>query len=240
MVPPKCTAFGCTTSSIAAISALGISHPGIGAGRPGRFLHVMELMSISLMINNELVMDDAAVWRLKGHDAFAYSDGASSEIYLEKVFRTAKDLGSRSNELQGYIRDWPSEYHLSIKRAQLLSGFSFDRSMKVLEVGCGCGAITRYLGETFDNVVSIEGSPARARLAQDSGRRASRPSRSFALLFRTSSSRKSSISSFASAFSNTRHRSLKATIRIRSYCNISRTFLNRTAFWSSQSRINLD
>jgi SAM-dependent methyltransferase len=62
--------------------------------------------------------------------------------------------------------DWSSEYHLTTKRAQLLSGFSFDRSLRVLEVGCGCGAITRHLGETFDNVVSIEGSLVRARLAK--------------------------------------------------------------------------
>jgi hypothetical protein len=35
-----------------------------------------------------------------------------------------------------------------------------------MEVGCGCGAITRFLGETFDNIVAIEGSLVRARLAR--------------------------------------------------------------------------
>ena len=34
------------------------------------------------------------------------------------------------------------------------------------EAGCGCGAISRFLGETFDSVISIEGSHPRARLAR--------------------------------------------------------------------------
>jgi hypothetical protein len=33
-------------------------------------------------------------------------------------------------------------------------------------VGCGCGAITRFLGENFVDVVAIEGNPSRAALAR--------------------------------------------------------------------------
>ncbi|WIM05471.1 MAG: class I SAM-dependent methyltransferase [Candidatus Nitricoxidivorans perseverans] len=123
-------------------------------------------MDIQSIVENDLVLDPSSVWVLKEHREFGYSDGAASERYLEEVFRDAGDLGSRSSELEARIRDWPSEYHLSAKRAQLLSGFNFDRSLKVLEVGCGCGAITRFLGESFDSVVSVEGSPSRARLAR--------------------------------------------------------------------------
>lgn len=123
-------------------------------------------MSIQAIVENELVQDASSVWVLKEHGDFGYSDGAQSEEYLDSVLRRAKDLGSRSSELESYIKDWPSEYHLTTRRAQLLSGFNFDRSLKVLEVGCGCGAITRYLGESFDDVVSVEGSIARARLAR--------------------------------------------------------------------------
>ena len=117
-------------------------------------------------IQNELVQDESSVLVLPGHQTFGYSDGAASEKYLEEVFRKAKDLRAGSSELEGYIKDWASEYHLTAKRAQLLSGFRFDRTMKVLEVGCGCGAITRFLGETFDHVTSVEGSLHRARLAR--------------------------------------------------------------------------
>lgn len=38
---------------------------------------------------------------------------------------------------------------------------------KVLELGCGCGAITRYLGELGANVTAVEGSMARARIAAE-------------------------------------------------------------------------
>jgi protein-L-isoaspartate O-methyltransferase len=123
-------------------------------------------MNIKSIIQNELVEDGSSVWLLKDHRAFDYSEGAAAEQYLERVFHAVSDLGSRSSELESYIRDWSSEYHLTAKRAQLLSGFSFNRSLKVLEVGCGCGAITRYLGESFDSVVAVEGSLPRARLAK--------------------------------------------------------------------------
>lgn len=118
------------------------------------------------IVENEITQGADDVWSLKDHAAFGYSDGRASDQYLAHVFSRARDLGSRSDELRAYIRDWPSEYHLSAKRSQLLSGFGFDRSAKVLEVGCGCGAITRHLGERFDEVVSVEGNPVRARLAR--------------------------------------------------------------------------
>ena len=126
----------------------------------------MKRTSLQAVVENELVEDELSVWRLRDHTDFGYSDGAESERYLRNVFSKAADLSAGSAELESYIKDWPSEYHLSRKRAQLLSGFSFDRSFRVLEVGCGCGAITRHLGESFNQVVSVEGNINRARLAR--------------------------------------------------------------------------
>jgi SAM-dependent methyltransferase len=117
-------------------------------------------------VENHLVQDASSVWVLEDHQNIGYSEGAEAEEYLDAVLRGARDLGTRSGELEAHIKDWSSEYHLTRKRAQLLSGFDFDRKLKVLEVGCGCGAITRALGERFDDVVSVEGSIARARLAR--------------------------------------------------------------------------
>jgi len=123
-------------------------------------------VSIQDIIINDLVQEESSVWLIKEYSEIDYSDGGESERYLEHVFRSAKDLTSSSSELEKYIKDWPSQYHLTTKRAQLFAGFDFDPSLKVLEVGCGYGAITRFLGETFSDVVSIEGSIKRARLAR--------------------------------------------------------------------------
>ncbi len=75
-------------------------------------------MHIRFIVENDLVEDACSVWRLESHGEFGYSDGAGSEQYLRDVFRNAKDLGSSSAELEACIKDWPSEYHLSAKRAQ--------------------------------------------------------------------------------------------------------------------------
>ncbi len=96
---------------------------------------------------------------------FVYSDGVPAEEYLRSVLRDAEDLSSTSYELQGKIKDWPSEYHLSNQRANLLRGLDFRHVKRVLELGCGCGAITRYLGEQGIRVDAVEGSRTRAELA---------------------------------------------------------------------------
>lgn len=123
-------------------------------------------MASASIIANNVLLDDSGVWRLVDHERFAYTDGGASEKYLAKVLKGARDLSSNSDELESHIKDWTSEYHLTRKRAQLLSGLNFPRASRVLEVGCGCGAITRYLAETFDDVMSIDGSMERAKIAR--------------------------------------------------------------------------
>ncbi|OGB21691.1 MAG: hypothetical protein A3I66_16340 [Burkholderiales bacterium RIFCSPLOWO2_02_FULL_57_36] len=65
------------------------------------------------------------------------------------------------------IRDWPSEYHLSPGRHNLLRPFKFKATDRILELGCGCGSITRYLGETGATVIAVEGSLRRAEIAAE-------------------------------------------------------------------------
>jgi len=97
---------------------------------------------------------------------FAYSDGLEVERYLKEVIEQASDLSSTSVELELAIQDWPTEYHLSSKRANLLRGLDLPIDGRALEIGCGCGAITRYLGEQGLEVDAIEGSAARAEIGQ--------------------------------------------------------------------------
>lgn len=124
---------------------------------------------MSRLINlNKLTADDRGIYSHPDSSErdFAYSDGSDAERYLHEVLDNASDLSSDSEELQLAIRDWPSEYHLSPKRANLLRPLPLGPGARVLELGCGCGAITRYLGETGCDVEAIEGSAVRAGLAR--------------------------------------------------------------------------
>lgn len=119
-----------------------------------------------MFVNNQIRKNVDSVYELVDEYSFNYSDGSNSEKYLDAVFNKEKNLSSNSQELEDYMVDWPSEYHLSSNRSLLLSEFDFDNDSSVLEIGCGCGAITRFLGENFKVVHSVEGSKVRASLAR--------------------------------------------------------------------------
>ena len=108
---------------------------------------------------------DSGVLRRSGFTGIGYSDGNDAESRLLQVLRTATDLGTFSPELAAAVVDWPSEAHLSRERANLLRPFPIGPGHRVLEIGAGCGALTRYLGETGADVDAVEGSSARAACA---------------------------------------------------------------------------
>lgn len=99
------------------------------------------------------------------HTIFAYSDGDRVERRVLKILRETRDLRPFSGELAGKIIDWPSQYHFSSARHNLLRHLQFDKQTSVLELGAGCGAITRQLGESAGEVWAIEGSRTRAACA---------------------------------------------------------------------------
>lgn len=105
------------------------------------------------------------VWARPGYESFAYSDGDAIEENLYRVLSSVKDRSVLSEELIPYKIDWPTHYHLSAQRANLLRPLQSMLSGEVLELGCGCGGITRYLGETAQQVVAVEGSLRRASIA---------------------------------------------------------------------------
>lgn len=102
-----------------------------------------------------------------GHDQFAYSDGEEVENRIHEVLKGTMDLSVGSPELMAKIEDWPTEYHFTDTRANLLRHLSFKPGDRVLELGAGCGAITRFLGERGCAVVAVEGSLQRARCASE-------------------------------------------------------------------------
>ena len=124
-------------------------------------------MSVSLSEINKLTLINGLLV-LKTATGFNYPDGEASELFLKKMVSEAKDISSLSLELESCYPewDWVAEYHLSTKRANLLRGMDFSGMNRVLEIGCGCGAITRFLGEKGLQVESIEGAQRRAEIAQ--------------------------------------------------------------------------
>src|SRR5664280_1685700 len=116
----------------------------------------------------DFVWDDKyRVFRREDYVPIAYSDGIEVEQRLFDIVRNAKDRSSFSTELDASISDWPSEYHLSRLRHCLLRPVSIKPGDRVLELGCGCGAITRYLGEIGAEVVAVEGSLLRSGIASE-------------------------------------------------------------------------
>lgn len=98
--------------------------------------------------------------------AWAYTDGSEVESRLYDLVGSVRDRSVLSAELSQVIDDWPTKYYFGAERANLLRPFDALLSgSSVLEIGAGCGAITRYLGEAASEVVAIEPSAARARVA---------------------------------------------------------------------------
>ena len=106
------------------------------------------------------------IWKKPTYQSINYSDGDSTENKIELAIKSVKDKSTLSQELKQYCIDWPSTYHLSSARANILRPFEEFLQGEILEIGAGCGAITRYLGERGGTVLALEGSVRRAEIAK--------------------------------------------------------------------------
>jgi GT2 family glycosyltransferase/SAM-dependent methyltransferase len=101
-------------------------------------------------------------------DGEAEADATESGEVEDRLFRIvdgARDIRDGSGELASYISDWPSLYHLSPRRSNLLRPLAEGLGGTVLEVGASCGALTRFLGENGAQVVALEPDSRKARVA---------------------------------------------------------------------------
>jgi 2-polyprenyl-3-methyl-5-hydroxy-6-metoxy-1,4-benzoquinol methylase len=113
------------------------------------------------------ILDHAtSIWMNPNYAGIPYSDGNEIEMRIASVIQNASDITVLSLELRQHCIDWPSLYHLSGTRANILRPFQALLNGDVLEIGAGCGAITRYLGECGVSVLALEGSPRRAAIAR--------------------------------------------------------------------------
>jgi SAM-dependent methyltransferase len=107
------------------------------------------------------------VYARPGRAEFSYSDSDEVEDRLWRIVSGARDRTTASKELMAGITDWPSLYHLSPYRTNLLRPFTELIRGSVLEVGSGCGVLTRFLGEQSASITAVEGSMRRARIAAE-------------------------------------------------------------------------
>lgn len=125
-------------------------------------------MNITPELNSEYEYDETAnVWLNKNTPPFHYSDGDRTETEIGEILRSVNDRSVLSDELKQQLKNWPTVYYFSANRSNLLRPFESTilKSARVLELGCGMGAITRYLGETAKEVIAVEGSPRRGSIA---------------------------------------------------------------------------
>lgn len=110
---------------------------------------------------------DTGVWKRDNYGGTSYTDGDAEEQALLRAVQSADDVSLFSPELGRACGDWVQSYHFSPARANILRPFEKAlANAHVLEIGAGCGAITRYLGENAHRVTAVEGSLQRARIAR--------------------------------------------------------------------------
>jgi len=116
-----------------------------------------------------LIDPESKVWIKENYEnQIEYSDGEAVETKIYELLKNCSDVSVLSDELESHITDWTSLCFFSKKRANLLRPFaSLFKGKTILEVGCGGGAITRFLGECGAQVYAIEPSLRRAKIAAE-------------------------------------------------------------------------
>ena len=77
----------------------------------------------------------------------------------------ATDLSDMSDELAELGSSWPAVCDCGRERGHILRGLDLHPGMRALEVGAGCGGVSRTLAERCGALDALEPNPERARLA---------------------------------------------------------------------------
>lgn len=105
------------------------------------------------------------IWKREDYTNIGYNDGDFAEKRLADIIRNTSDVSIFSTELRNQCIDWQTLYHLSSQRGNVLRPFAHLLKGDVLEIGAGCGAISRFLGENGGKILALEGSQRRAAIA---------------------------------------------------------------------------
>lgn len=124
------------------------------------------MLNFEKALRENYVFDQSInLWHRQDGVVFQYSDGDEVEDRIAAIMQSSFDRSTMSIELQQSITDWPSNYHFSSRRANLMRPIRDLLKGTILEIGAGTGAITRFLGENGGRVVAVEGSARRAAAA---------------------------------------------------------------------------
>lgn len=125
-------------------------------------------MTTERLLENSYRLDEGSkVWLRKDAAPFHYSDGDKTETEIGKLLEGCADRSVLSDELKPLQTNWPTTYYFSANRSNLLRPLQKKllSGARVLELGCGMGAISRYLGENALELVAVEGSQRRGSIA---------------------------------------------------------------------------
>lgn len=100
------------------------------------------------------------VFNLKWYkDEDLYSDGDIEDVIIKVI---AEHEPEKYGEAILENMSWPTYYHLTHLRRNILNWYPFEKESSVLEIGCGMGAITNMLCEKCHDVTAVELSKRRA------------------------------------------------------------------------------
>jgi 2-polyprenyl-3-methyl-5-hydroxy-6-metoxy-1,4-benzoquinol methylase len=113
----------------------------------------------------ELTVSISQDCRILQDSSLTYHDGGEPAVL--NILQSSKDLSSTSDELRSQASNWPEEYHFDPARMHVLRPLNLHPDSNVLEIGAGCGAITRLLGERCGLVDALEPMADRAQCARE-------------------------------------------------------------------------
>lgn len=103
--------------------------------------------------------------RYVGATSLTYSDGSESDVF--QIVHSSADISSLSEEMVDRSATWAERYHTHPARANVIRAIGIPTDSIILEVGSGCGGVTRYLGEQGLLVDALEPMEARALVARE-------------------------------------------------------------------------
>jgi SAM-dependent methyltransferase len=125
-------------------------------------------MNLAEVIDNLPIkqLDVAQVVQLSGTSPVVAQRPTSETARLEALLKDTEDLGTMSPELLERGIDENFWYHVTPFRSALIRALELPSGSRILEVGCGAGNLTRYLGDRGFQVVALETSEAMVECAR--------------------------------------------------------------------------